>query len=387
MKKKGFINYMATPWGVFLIILFILGAIIKLADVSNLIQRPLDRLFITREIPTKLQKGKEIFIEDPPQSGIIRRATIQKVDDSKVIVSVMTAQGVTEEKTIQKEDIKALPQVTPWARWTFLALLIGFLVFFFSYLSKSKQLKNKTTISDMASQSIHKVLKGQFGFNVGKFRKIVNINMDGSCSITVQRQNIVATTQRILHFPHRIEKLPEAKVSSLELDTSRYPKNPTRSVDLLPRYRGEREYRFFVHLTGGLAPKAKDEQPQLLSYDFKYSLSKAFIMTKEEADKTYRNSLFRDEYSMVGISCPIDVAELEVEFPERYLVKPPFLAVFVGLAEDINVRETNERVKQHCLTPIEDNKFRLEVKQPIIGFRYAIAWTPRLTKDYKELKG
>lgn len=214
----------------------------------------------------------------------------------------------------------------------------------------------------------------QFGFKTRRIRKFVEVKMDGSCDVTFERLGTKATSQTILHFTHGYNSLiPRAQVSDPERLKKPHPSKSIR-VQIIKKSPGE--CRFFVTVPGGLSPSDKQ-----LSYGFAYSSSKSFCMSEREIKST--GARLEYEYSSWLITAPTDVLELVVQFPPKYSVEC-FLGVFVGDTEFMNDWELQHRQKQKCLTPLPRGA-RIQIRKPLIGFRYAICWLPMRHLEYRHL--
>lgn len=243
---------------------------------------------------------------------------------------------------------------------------------------RAKKLENKIVEADKAIPTIPDMIVDQCGFKVTKAKQTIKIDLDGSYRCSVLREGIQATSQTIQHFVHQIS-ISQGEISDPELTGQVSPK--ALDLRVLKSSRTNRMCQFFITVAGG----GLSEKDGEINYSYVYSASRAFCMTKEEADQAYKDEPFKYEYCSVVVASPMKRIELEVEFPDGYVIKQPYLATFVGLTEFINDKEFEKRSEQGCLKQIGDNIARLEINEPAIGFRYAIYWTPISKKEYEKL--
>lgn len=218
----------------------------------------------------------------------------------------------------------------------------------------------------------------QCGLKIGHIRKFVEVKMDGSSNSTTERKKIKAITQTILHFLHSYSSsIPGAHVSDPELLTEL--SSPKVKPERIKKTDGE--CRFFMTVMGGQSPE--DEE---LNYGFAYAISKSFYMTQEELEAA--NESVKYEYSSYLITVPTEFLELEVQFPPKY--SPTcYLGTYVGDTEFINnseLQRLQRSQKEKCLIRLPRGA-KIQVRNPLLGFRYAIYWVPIPRQEYEKLKG
>lgn len=234
-----------------------------------------------------------------------------------------------------------------------------------------KQLKESLIGPRSLSATLPEV---QFGFRIRRIRKFVEIGMDGSSNGTVEREGIKATSQTILHFPHSYgSSIPDARADEPELLRGEVPH---KLVQMKGIKKTNGQCRFFITVQGGLSPTDGE-----LSYAFAYTVSKSFYMTQEEM----KSAGVQYEYSTYLITSPTKFLELEVQFPPKYSVKC-FLGCYVGDTEFVNDLELQRRNKEKCFAPLARGA-RVQIKKPLIGFRYGTYWIPMRSQKYEELRG
>jgi len=101
-----------------------------------------------------------------------------------------------------------------------------------------------------------------------------------------------------------------------------------------------------------------------------------FCMTREEALEKYRNQEINLEYASSYVASRTKVLRRSVVFPESHasLTPPPQAIVFRGERGEIRDRVETERVAR-SLSNL-DRSATLVVNGPLVGRRYAIAWSP-----------
>lgn len=155
------------------------------------------------------------------------------------------------------------------------------------------------------------------------------------------------------------------------------PTNFSKAVTLAIKSRAPDRCEFTVEIAGGLT-----EADPGLDYGFRTTYSRGVVMTKEEVEQAYREHVFKNEYQSFDVDFPLDELELCVKFPERYRVEC-FPAVFVGYSERMHNLELERAKGGLKVTPTEA---RLRVKEPLLGFRYAIYWLAPPEKEFARLR-
>lgn len=242
---------------------------------------------------------------------------------------------------------------------------------------RAKKLEDRIAEADKAIPAIPSLIEDQCGFKARKSKHIIRVDLDGTYHVEVIREGVKATTQNILHFVHQIAT-SQGKISDPQLTDQKSPKALDPVIHKPSRT--DTACRFFINIAGG----GLSEKDGEISYSYAYSISKGFCMTKEEADQAYKDDPFKYEYCAMAVTNPTELIELEVRFANGYAIRP-YLAAFVGYTEFINDKELKKRSDEGCLTRIDDIGARFRIKQSLIGFRYAIYWTPMLKKDYEKL--
>lgn len=234
-----------------------------------------------------------------------------------------------------------------------------------------EQLKDSLTGSKSLSATLP---EDQFGCRIRRIRKFVEIGMDGSSEGTLQREGIKATSQTILHFPHSYaSSIQGAEVGEPELIQKQASRKPVQVTGV---QKSTGKCHFLIEIRDGLSPSDGE-----LSYTFSYNVSRSFYMTQEEmkaADVQY-------EFSTYLITAPTEFFELEVQLPPKYSVDC-YLGCYAGDNEFVNDFELQRRNEEECFESLPRGA-RIQIKKPIIGFRYGIYWIPMRSQGYEKLRG
>jgi hypothetical protein len=124
---------------------------------------------------------------------------------------------------------------------------------------------------------------------------------------------------------------------------------------------------FQVKIQGAL----KKGDPKL-SYGYDSIISKAFCMTKVEAERAYKDEPFKYEYFSAEPDIPTGKMVIEVKFPEEFEVEP-YPGVFFerfGFLHESELQRTQSGFHK------TRRKARFVVQEPLIGFNYLIYWLP-----------
>lgn len=244
-----------------------------------------------------------------------------------------------------------------------------------------QDLEMKLEAAEEASRSIPRLIeKEAWGYEIGMFKKVAKIGMDGSISQTTENHGVRAINQGIHQFAHRISTSdPEGYIGEPELGNLHIAQGFGKGIALRILRHTATECDFILTVAGGLSP-----QDGGLDYSYHADITKAVCMTKEQAAELYKDEPFQFEYACVNITCPTELAELEVEFPEGYHVEP-YMTVFTGQSETVNEFELKRREEQECFEKLPSGA-RFRIEKPLTGFRYGIYWTPISEKEYNRLQ-
>ena len=118
-----------------------------------------------------------------------------------------------------------------------------------------------------------------------------------------------------------------------------------------------------------------DTDSEFIGFWYLQEFKGAFIMSREKAEKEYRKSKWKTEYTASVVIVPTDKLTVSIEFPEHYNKKEirPDSVVFLGSTHVQNDSET-KRIKEQF--SMEGNKATLTVDNPVVGMPYAITWMP-----------
>lgn len=244
--------------------------------------------------------------------------------------------------------------------------------------------RTKTRLKKVEDETldVSESLRGEietFGYKISSvLSKMRMTNMQGATEVTrtYRGVKVVRSGVTITHIPGRIwVDHPTGKITTCPQLTDT-PSLPAKAVELKIVTAEDKECVFNIEITGGLT----NSDPGL-DYEFQTTYSKGICVTKEEMEEAYKQADFKKEYHSFDIVSPIDILDLEVAFPEGYLVQA-YPVVFYLNSELIINREL-ERIKVGF--DKSGTSAKLRVEQPKIGFRYAIYWLPPSSREIEKL--
>lgn len=156
------------------------------------------------------------------------------------------------------------------------------------------------------------------------------------------------------------------------------PPSFSKAVSLVIQSSESQRCEFTVEIAGGLT-----EGDTGLDYGFRTTYCRGVVITKEEMDQAYRDDVFKNEYVSFDVDFPLDELELRVEFPEQYKVQC-FPAVFLAYSECMHGLELQKT--RDGFEAMSTGGARFKVKEPLLGFRYAIYWIPPPEKEVDRLR-
>ena len=158
-----------------------------------------------------------------------------------------------------------------------------------------------------------------------------------------------ASDGRITQYPTLIKKIDFRKPV--------YMNHLTKKDDLS---------EFAVVIKGSLT----QADPQL-DIEYESSVTKSFLMTREEVEKLYHDQNFKYEYISLKTEMPTTKVKLEISFPNGYPVEL-YPGVFFGNeSESLHDSELNRVGAGFTKTPCGAS---FEVDKPVVGFNYIIYW-------------
>lgn len=111
------------------------------------------------------------------------------------------------------------------------------------------------------------------------------------------------------------------------------------------------------------------------SFKWEYPFKGVYLMTREEAEKAYGASEWKQEYAVKRVVVPMEELHVEVRFPGSFkeLKTKPSAVCFFGDTEIVHRGEAS-RI-QGDFEFIEGTA-RLKVSKPFIGLSYGVSWMP-----------
>lgn len=147
-----------------------------------------------------------------------------------------------------------------------------------------------------------------------------------------------------------------------------------KPVILTPRIQENNLSVFDVVIKGSLT-----QSDPKLDFEYESSVTKSFLMTREEVEKGYQKQDFKYEYIALRMEMPTQKAELDISFPKGYPLEF-FPGVFFGESESMHDSELNRVTKGFSTTGCSA---RFTVIKPVVGFNYIIYWVSPRSEDLK----
>lgn len=248
---------------------------------------------------------------------------------------------------------------------------------------RSAEAERKQQHSEELAQSAAKAVQNsmleRFGFKVTSASFFADIiDMDGTSKMEWKWNGVRITRQsaRLFHIPGMVwYSTPRAKITEYPVLTK---KIFSRDVKLAHLTRTDKECQFQIEISGGLAY----EDPEL-SYEYRAEAFASFLMSREEVEATFEP--FKKEFFSIDVVTPLDRVDLEVTFPEGFLVDT-YPGVFMGtvLSDGLMHGEELRRIEDGFIKTSRGAKFT--IAEPLIGFRYLIYWVPLSQRVVDALK-
>jgi hypothetical protein len=232
---------------------------------------------------------------------------------------------------------------------------------------KTKPHPGAAAVKD-AAEYFDQLLIDRYGVSAQLSSTTIAISdLDGSATITRKLGGIKVSGTAV-----KIDQIPGKIAPSAS--GGKITKHPTliRKIDFRkPIYVNHRIKKddlseFAIVIKGSLT----QADPQL-DIEYESSVTKSFLMTREEVEKTYHDQNFKYEYISLKTEMPTDKVRLDISFPDGYPVEL-YPGVFFGNeSESLHDSELNRVgagfTKTTCGASFEVNK-------PVVGFNYIIYW-------------
>lgn|GEM_PF-6808599 len=226
-----------------------------------------------------------------------------------------------------------------------------------------------------AAQYFDKLLVDRYGVSAERSSVSFTIDdLEGSATIRRKLEGIkVSGPIKIDQIPGRIA--PGSRNGRITRHPAFIRKVKFRKpVILTPRVQEENLSLFDVVIKGSLT-----QTDPKLNFEYESSVTKSFLMTREEVDKAYQKQDFKYEYISLRMEMPTDKAELDISFPKGYPVEF-FPGVFFGESESMHDSELNRVTKGFSTN---GSTARFTVINPLVGFNYIIYWVSPWSKDLR----
>lgn len=222
-----------------------------------------------------------------------------------------------------------------------------------------------------AAKYFDKLLLDRYGVSAALSSTSVTVtSLDGSAIVRRKLQGIKVSG------PIKIDQIPGTIAPSAR--NGRILKHPTfinkvkykKPVVITQRIKKDKLSVFDVVIKGSLT-----QADPKLDYEYESSMSKAFLMTREEVEKTYRRENFKYEYVSLKTEMLTDKAELEIAFPSGYPVELKPGVFFGDESETMHEAELNRVINGFKKSA---DSARFVINKPLVGFNYIIYWiSPR----------
>jgi predicted nucleotide-binding protein with TIR-like domain len=222
-----------------------------------------------------------------------------------------------------------------------------------------------------AAEYFDKLLLDRYGVSAQLSSTSITVtDLDGSATVRRKLQGIKVSG------PIKIDQIPGTIAPSAR--NGRILKHPTlinkvkykKPVVITQRVKEDNLSVFDVVIKGSLT-----QADPKLDFEYESSMTKAFLMTREEVEKTYRHENFKYEYVSLKTEMLTDRAELEISFPKGYPVELKPGVFFGDESESMHEAELNRVIagfKQKA------GSATFVINKPLLGFNYIIYWiSPR----------
>lgn len=257
--------------------------------------------------------------------------------------------------------------------------VIGAVIAAIIAVSSRKRLDNIEKETLDTSLAVRKDLMDTFGYTMGSVVwKLRMTDVQGAVELTriCRDVKVVRSGVVITQIPGRVWVVhPAGRITTCPTLIGT-PSLPAKAVELKILQENDKECVFNIEVTGGLT----DGDPGL-DYEFQTICSKGMCVTREEMEDAYRQADFKKEYHSFDVTTPIDILELEAEFPEGYRVQAYPIVFYLN--SELTINRELERVRGGFNISGTSAKFKIE--QPKIGFRYAIYWVPPSLREVEQL--
>lgn len=240
------------------------------------------------------------------------------------------------------------------------------------------------------SAKLFGTLVNAFGYRIDKIRKTVEVDRHGGASITFQHTGlkpIVGVTDEVTHSI--VVSAPDADVAEesfkFEMDEKQSSVPYRTELRTITHHEKYEECLLVVCFLEGLDASDKNHK-RGCSYTYWLKMPKAYCMTLEELVRAGTSRGLQKESSSVIVNKPYKELEIIVNFPHDfpasdfdfatwpvYAVAPPNLKLTQQFKDSAGYDLSRQVVE------VEGRKVlqvRLTILSPLIGFSYAIVWTP-----------
>ena len=222
-----------------------------------------------------------------------------------------------------------------------------------------------------AAEYFDKLLLDRYGVSAQLSSTSITVtDLDGSATVKRKLQGIKVSG------PIKIDQIPGTIAPSAR--NGRILKHPTlinkvkykKPVVITQRVKKDNLSVFDVVIKGSLT-----QADPKLDFEYESSMTKAFLMTREEVEKTYRHENFKYEYVSLKTEMLTDKAELEISFPSGYPVELKPGVFFGDESETMHEAELNRVINGFKKN---GGTATFVINKPLVGFNYIIYWiSPR----------
>jgi hypothetical protein len=148
-----------------------------------------------------------------------------------------------------------------------------------------------------------------------------------------------------------------------------FPRTVTPEIIELDNYK----FKYQIHIDGLL------NYGESLGYEFRVEVANAFFMNREDFAKYTEKEpqAFNKEYWGYSILIPVDKLELNLTFPQGYVVETyPGACIGELVVEDQLFDQEIQRIQDNGWLVKNGNSVQLTVQNPIMGLSYFIYWEP-----------
>ena len=245
---------------------------------------------------------------------------------------------------------------------------------------------------------VNRFLVSLFNYETDVVRRELVVSRNGDASVTVTLEGIRPKKgeRPVRSLVHSVY-IPQAVDGSLNIAgqpaSFEFIEKP-EDLQVEQTFKRESQERGSFVITFPDGFEWSEDSDRCLSYSFSYRLTKAFMMTFEEAKAVYGRRTVHDaplEWSSFFITRPVRSLEVSVSYPEGY--SPRYVDKWVWWTGKSFLESEHNLADRLLLDPFDGIEIepgdrtvvKLRAKNPLLGFSYGIVWQPLSKRQFLEM--